>query len=336
MTSLPGYTVPEDMLLGWVSWYTVRDPQVTEPELRAQVTNLGLDLKIMPAAPRAGDAFKRACRYSERSKVPVPMTDNYANFLIRQVDNAPAGVVRQLVIEVVDSKGKTLEYKQPAMMTLDRKLGTQAKPDVQIKKTRLGKPWDDMANDVLDVFAANFRLALKNLDPQTLRRTVRRQLELMSAIAVRREGSVYFIPASQKAKTEGLEQLLGGWNNDSMFHTVPLVDTENQRKMVKAAFEEEVHSEATELIARLAAKIKAGESLTSKAFAEHKTRFNDLVRRAREYGKLVRDETTKANDELNALQSQLLVFQSDGHVVNKRKRKGRTKDETEKEKAATQ
>ena len=330
MTSLPGYTVPEDMLLGWVSWYTVRDPQVTEPDLRTQIANLGLDLKIVPTPPRAGDAFKRACRYSEQSKVPVLMTDNYANFLIRQVDNAPAGVVRQLVIEVVDPNGKTLEYLQPATLTLDR---TQAKPDIKIKKQNLGSPWDDMANVTLDVFAANFRSALKYLDPQTLRRTVRRQLDLMNAIAVRREGSVYFIPASQKTKTEGLEQLLEGWNNDSMFHTVPLVDTENQRKMVKAAFEDEVHSEATELIARLAAKIKGGDTLTTSAFAEYKDRFDDLVGRAKEYGKLVRDETTKANDELNALQSQLLVFQSDGHVVNKRQRKGRT---NEVEKAAAE
>lgn len=316
MTTLSGYVVPDDVLLGWISWYTVSEPHITQEALKDQLDTLGLDPEVLPAAPRAGDAFKRACRYSERPKVPVPATDNYANFLIRKVDDAPSEVVRQLVIEVVDPDGKTLDYLQPARMTLDR-----TAKNVKFDRTKYGDPWDDMVDEVLEEFKAQWRHALDHLDPQTLRRTVRRQLDRMSAIAVRRQGSVYFIPASQKAKTVGLEQLLASWNNDSMFHTVPLVDTENQRDMVKAAFEDEVHSEATELIARLAAKIKAGETLSSNGFAEYKARFEELVARAKEYGKLVRDETTKANDELNALQSQLMTFMGDGHVVDKRKKK---------------
>ena len=313
---LGDYVVPKDQLLGWIAWYTVSDPSVTHSDLTAQVKSLGLDESIIPIEPRVGDAFKRACRYSERKNVPVGA--NYANFLIRKINDQPDEVLRQLVIEVVDSGGKKLDYLQPARMRLDR-----VKKQVYITTAKLGDPWDDLAELVLDEFKANFKIAQDHLDAQTLRRTVRRQLDRMDAIAVRRQGSVYFIPAKEEVKTKALKGLLDSWNNDSVFHAFPLVNAADQRAMVKGAFEEEIHSEATELISRLRDTMQGGKTMSSNAYAEYQLRFEELVTRAKDYGHLVRDESAKANDELNALQAQLHTLMAGGIVVDKRKRKAK-------------
>ncbi len=99
-----------------------------------------------------------------------------------------------------------------------------------------------------------------------------------------------------------------------MFHALPLVDTTKQREMVTAAFEEEVHDEATQIIAELKSKKNQGSKMTGRAFEAYRKRYNQLKNNASEYAQLVETEMVKTKTEIQALDQQLMEMLTEGLV----------------------
>ena len=309
-TTIPGYAenVSDDRLLGHIAWYTITEPDVTHEQLAEMVSDLPLNKSHLPPEPRLGDAFKRACRYSER-KLLTYQKDQFVNFLIRKVTQSANEVVRHLVIEIVDADGKTLEYHDVAHLEFDRK-----KNILHVKKLNINPELDALTQETLKLFTDKFNYATKHLDAQVIRLMIRKQLESMGAISVRKQGSIYFTPMSAKDSTVALETFCERLGNGSVFHALPLVDTTKQREMITAAFEEEVHDEATQIIAELTThKTKKGQ-MTIRTFEAYRGRYQRLKQNANEYAKLVENEMTKTKTEITALDQHLMELLTDGQV----------------------
>ena len=309
--AMPGYgtDLPDDLVLGHIAWYTITKPKVTQAEIESLVNQLGLSPEIIPKEPRPGDAFKRACRYSERSGLALPATDHKANFLIRKVAQNTDEVERHLILEEVDSEGKHLEYSTVATLRYSR---TDEK--LHVAKLKLPDEREAMVVETLHMFNDNFQEALKYIDAQRIRSMIREQLSLMGAIAIRKQGSVYFAPIREKAKTEALEAFCDHMGNGSVFHSIPLPDTSKQREMIRAAFEEEVHEEASQAITELRRKLEGGTVITSRAWVEYRDKHTRLAENYKEYQVLVSAEMSKAEIELEALEKQLANFMAVGLV----------------------
>lgn len=310
-TPLPGYgqSIPANLMLGHIAWYSIAKPRLTSDNLIALIADLGLDPAIIPTPPRAGDAFKRACRYSERKGLAIPYSDNTANFLIRPVTQTLEDIERHMVIEVVDPEGRKLEYHDVAHLTFDRKQSV-----LNVSKKAISDELDPLTDDTLQAFAIHLKDATKYVDAQVIRSMIRKQLDLMSAIAVRRQGSVYFIPIRSQKLTEGLEKFTSYCGPGSAFHALPLIDDTKQREMVKAAFEGEVHDGATQLITELAQLQNAETEITPKAWTVYKEKFNTLKTQMGEYETLVDMELLQADSEMDALERQLADFITAGLI----------------------
>lgn len=113
-----GAGIRKETLLGWVAWYGISDPSVKYDDLKQKVTDLGLDVSALPAPLRAGDSFKRACRYAEQKKLPYG--NLFVNTMIRSVSQNTETVERHLVVEIVDADGRRLEYEVAAHLILDK------------------------------------------------------------------------------------------------------------------------------------------------------------------------------------------------------------------------
>jgi hypothetical protein len=297
------------MLLGHIAWWTVTKPRLTHDDVLTLVTDLGMDAAIVPKPPRGGDAFKRACRYSERKGLPIQYSDHLANFLIRAVTQTHEDIERHLVLEVVDGDGRQLEYHIAAHLRYDRKSGT-----LHVGKKKISSDLDPLVDDTLQQFAGNLDEAAKYIDAQVIRRMIREQLTLLHAISVRSGGSVYFIPYREHKTTEALEEFLTHCGPGSAFHALPLIDDKKQREMIQLAFESEVHDEATQLIAELRqARIQEREMTTS-AWAVYKDRLSDLNERRQEYSTLVDIELDKAHAEVTALSTALEDYLTSGLI----------------------
>jgi hypothetical protein len=308
---IPGYAtgIPDDQLLGFISWYTITDPKKTLEEVVELITTLDLDPYIIPNAPRLGDAFKRACRYSEKKGIPIPLTTNTANVLIRPVSTTAEEVERHMVLEEVDAKGKRLNYTVVAHLKFNRTNNV-----FSIDERKLPIEIANIVQAAIGQFNANFADAAKYIDSQVLRRMIRDQLDLMSAIGVRRQGSVYFYPVAQKAKGEALEEFCKGLGDGCTFHNLPLVNTGKQREMIRYAFESEVHDMAQQAILELNTKMDQQTEITSRAWAEYRKKLSDLQLRMTEYGALVETELLQGSTEMAALQEKLEDFLVSGLV----------------------
>ena len=310
-TPIPGYgdSFPEELTLGHIAWYSLAKPRLTSDNLIELIADLGLDPSIIPKPPRPGDAFKRACRYSERKGLPILYSSNTANFLIRPVTQTLADIERHIVIEVVDPDGRRLEYHDVAHLMFDRSTSV-----LNVSKKSVSDVLDPLTDDTLQAFAVHLKDATRYVDAQVIRSMIRHQLDLMSAIAVRRQGSVYFIPYRAHKLTEALEKLVSYCGPGSAFHSLPLIDDTKQREMVKAAFEDEVHNGASQLITELTQLQESGTKITSNAWANYRSKFNSLKGQMTEYEDLVNMELLKADSEMDALERHLADFITSGLI----------------------
>lgn len=311
MNPIPGYAagMSDSSFLGYVAWYTITQPRVTHLELREMVADLPLSKSVLPKAPRMGDAFKRACRYSERKKVAIQGSDTFANFLIRNVAQDSTQVERHLVLEVVDEEGKRLDYHVVAQLTFDRTNDT-----LRVRQLRTDTALQALTDETLKMFTDNFDKASKYLDAQVLRLMIRQHLDVMSATSVRQQGSVYFIPIAAKKQTEALETLCQRLGKGSAFHSLPLVDTTKQREMIKDAFENDVHEQATQLIAEMTLKRQKGSTITAAKFTTYRNQFAKLKKDIGEYATIVDSELEKAKLEIQSLDSNLQKFLTQGLI----------------------
>ena len=302
----------EDLLLGHISWYTVTKPRITHEEFADLVTNLGLSKTIIPKPPRPGDAFKRACRYSERNNLPILGTENYANILIRPVAQNSEEIERHMILEERDPQGRKLSHTDVAHLRFERQ-GDKGKLHVKRQAVE-GDSLTEIVDESLRIFISNIEEATQYIDAQVIRRMIREQLDIIHAIAVRQKCSVYFIPRVSSEYVEKLESFCEALNRGSEFFAVPVPDTSKYRGFITNAFTQEVHQESIQLIAELQEKLKGDKQMTTKAFAEYKKRYDALRERAKEYGTLVEDEMMEARVELKSLSTNLSSLLTSGKV----------------------
>lgn len=291
-----GDSIPEELILGYIGWYSVSDVDVTSARLTELAIANKLDVAHLPSAPRPADAFKRACRYSERRGVPVPATSLRANFLIRKVANAAASIEQHMVMEIVDAEDRQLAYTVVANLIWDR-----GNNRLIIRKAELGEDYNELILDSLQRFQNEFKRASTTIDPQVIRLMVRSMLENMGAISVRNRGSIYFVPNSQKEQMFGLEGLISGLGGNSGFHTLPLIDNEKQREMVQNAFQEEIHDEASRIIGELKDYRADGKAISPAAWSKYKEAFNRIKESKTQYENMLEIELSIADMEVQTL-----------------------------------
>lgn len=305
-----GAGLSEESILGYIAWYTITKPRLTHNDIAKVVTDNGLDKSVIPSPPRAGDAFKRACRYSERKGIPIPYSPNTANFLIRSVTQTTEDIERHVVLEEVDPQGRRLSHTTVAELRFDRKTEV-----LHVKVRPPGTDLQPLVEEVLDRFAAALKDATKYVDAQVIRLMIRKQLEHMNAVLARSKGSVYFIPKKYRKQMDGLVILTEMCGVGSVFHAIPLVDDQNQQALVKGAFEEGIHEQAGQLVAELATARSSGKKLSAKVWNSYKNRLGSLVEKANEYSGIVDFQLTQSEVELDAVKAQLEDLLVEGLVA---------------------
>jgi hypothetical protein len=362
-----GAGIRKETLLGWVAWYGISDPEVKYDDLKQKVTDLGLDVDALPAPLRAGDTFKRACRYAEQKKLPYG--DLFINIMIRSVSQNMEAVERHMVVEIVDADGRRLEYEVAAHLILDKLIyhlewqegskgsrrhrtfrtkqdAVDARTNVEQDKRydektwglRLSAPLEDptlhiertdwakrpknrqLVSEAIEHFEDEYEQARSYLDAQTLRQMIRRQLDLMRAFLLRRNGSVYYVPKDEEQRAVALCDLLDWIGNGSGFHILPLVDTDKQREMIQAAFEDEVHESAQTMLNTLSEALIGQKPVTKAAWMDFMDRKEALQARAAEYSDLIEREFVKAGTELALLDDAMTEILTGGLIKEGRSR----------------
>jgi hypothetical protein len=203
--------------------------------------------------------------------------------MIRDVRQNSDVITRQMVREIVDGDNVRLMYLPVATLTLS------AADETQITMAILEEPCQQELA-ALERIKAEFEIEANHYNGRTVRDIVQTILwACCDPVNVRPQGGgVYFIPEEHrdtmqalKAMTTALNGMDGTGFANSMW-SIPVVDAEEQRKMLQASLEDQVKDESNRMITEIRKVISDGRKVTphlAEQFTLRARRLSDLVRK---------------------------------------------------------
>src|SRR5699024_877018 len=127
----------------------------------------------------------------------------FENILVREVLSVKEGVQRKLVVETVDQNGKRLSYKSEAgVITLDMK--NNSVPFLSD---------DPSIHELCVQIEQTFNMYKDHYSAQQLRVMVNKIMQSLAPTPVRKNGDIYYIPATKSIRLKQLIQFLSFLDN---------------------------------------------------------------------------------------------------------------------------
>jgi len=277
-------------VLGYLTWYSVSETQIKRDDLLNNLRRCGLDEGWMPPKIRIPDAFRKATKAVEKKRVPGG-DSTHQNYLVREVSSDKEHVQRNIVLELVDGKGKRLDYRSDeAIIILDKKDGTITTEVSQ------GSLASDMVNRAIDLY----NTYKDHHDARAIRSMVQNMLRGMAPTPVRPSGGVYFVLINYKNELEKLNKFLHCLPGESEGFMVPLIDNLENRDMVRKKLNDHLKDTLRSLKDGLV-NPKLDKSNANILLDESKRRLKDF----KMYRELLSDEMTDIQELTSLIRAQM-------------------------------
>jgi len=287
-------------LCGHLIWYTVSDMAVTRQQLQEHFRNSGMDEQWLPPELRPVDAYRKATGQLVRT-VPTPSEEAKRTGVVERryrfedVLCDSKRVIRHLVRVDVDARAVELRLVELAAVTFDRQT---AGLQVQVLDAT-----DPVCGELLDEAISRFKHYRDHYDGDAVRRMLHRILSSMDPTLFKDSGGFWFVPykyASNLATFRRLLEALG-----LRYGTMPVVDTEDARNLVRQMFEHQ----AREIMGRLATLLKRDvEDLDRRSVVDGLDQAKDLLRQIREYQELLQQDLQDLLFQADVIQRQMLAL----------------------------
>jgi len=292
----------QDRWLGELVWYSFSGVMVPHTTMVALLVKEGID-KSLPLPPKDPDVFRRVCTQAERKKMPTATAGVVNNYMVRDLNADTNNVYKRLVVETVDPKGKRLAYEQRYDITFEKATG-----NLVFKRNASSLMVQDPdAENLVQWIQTEYKRQQGCLNSYGVRQWTSTFIENMGAIRVR-EG-VYFVKTADHAVLEALERFLHALPvGQVLFHTLPLIDEQKQRDMLKQAFESDVADEIDAIITEIqeiTAACQSGKksSVSNVKYENLLNRYHALMAQTDDYSELL-------EEKLSTTQSRLQIFQN--------------------------
>jgi hypothetical protein len=268
--------------------------RITRNELEKHFDDLGLDKDFIPAPIRKVHAFRTACSETRRD-YRLPSEGESVELMIREVTFDAEKRIHHVMREHKDSRGERLSYTHVATLKFYRGSKSQKNQESEHYKATILRGLDKLdeaeVEGLIHEFDERYTDLAANLHGQVIRSMLRRYLESLNAIKVRKSGGIYFIHSSKQETVDALAELVAKLGDGCTFFQTPLPDLPNSREMLTDAFQDEVEDDVRELLGEIAdynEKIaKKGQAPSEVKFAEFRTRYEVIMARASEYSEVL-------------------------------------------------
>lgn len=273
--------------LGKLAWYTISELKINYNQLQDLFLKNNLDFKYLPKSISPKDAFRRASKLAESKKIELDK-NRFLNLLVREIPNLDKEkVVRQIVREVVDSANQRLQYLPIVTMVLEKEF------IYTYNKETLYQPEEKAVNQVLEEFESS----KENYNAQHVRSIIMDILADLQQVSVRPSGGVYFVPENFKTETSSLQNMIRDLSqyctkDKCTMWTVPVIDVDEQRKMINESLQENIKSDSYNLINEVAEIIKSGRKVSDKTAQKYIDQVKALKVKVKEYETLLEAEIT--------------------------------------------
>lgn len=292
-------------VLGRLLWYSVSEPKIEYDKLEARMKELGISTGYLPPRTRGVDAFRLSCKASQKRRIRDGAI--LENYMLREVVCDDDRVIQHIMQERVDSKGETLSYEKVGKAIYYRP--DAANPKGRIAVVNEAPFYDERLTDIVTSILADiendWRDRVVYLHANAIRGVINRILSDCSTIRVRRSGGVFFSPEEYKDRVNTLAELLNDLDGECHMHAIPLVDTESEREMLLAAFENEAVKEIERSMDEMAALLKSGKKITVHQASQYVEKHKRLTDQALEYSELLDDQLSRSTTGLEMFKKQV-------------------------------
>jgi hypothetical protein len=308
----------EVSLLGYLFWFSVSEAEVRREDLIGAMADAGLDQGFAPGEISARDAFRRATSSLQRSRVPIDARSQsrlfgterrHANLLVRDVRTTGKSVVRQLVREVVDAVGATLEHSAVGQFELST--------SGEMRAFALAAGLLEEEGEILGTARSAFERATAHHDAGAVRRTVQRALAACSPVGLKASGGVYFVPRGYEPELRAIERFVGELKDRlkeetkrTLVMAVELLDREEYRDAIAASLDEQVDREANALIREMGEILRKQSKITRRRQEDLFGRVRALKGSVAEYEALLECEIADARANLELAQEEAVSLLS--------------------------
>lgn len=289
--------LPAKKFIGAVVWFTINETKVTRDEIVKLFIDNGLDERFVPNPIKAVDAFRRA---TSRAEVEYDYDGDKqsATLYVDEVDYDDDRVVQHIYRKVRDRKAIELHHTQVGEAIFYRQSRSAKKQGAggesvkfSMKRAQLTDREQEITGEFINATHKAYERNKQFITGQALRGMVRNYVVSTNAISVRPSGGVYFVHKSRVETIDALAKVIAELGNGSVLHTLPLIDTDQQRSMLTEAFQDEVVEECDRLLRDLAqvnetAATKGGK-VTVNTYAKLKAQLDETMSRADEYTKVL-------------------------------------------------
>lgn len=316
-------------LLGHLVLYSIFDGEVTREALERWFKELDLDPKYIPPPLRNVDAYEKVTG-PDGVRISYPLDDpsaygvvnqsknrsrrngfgSSASLMVRPVRRDGGQIVRHVVREVRDEENTSLSYDTRIGVCVfhrDNEASEEGAGALQVEPdheaiTALPDAEQATVRAMLADIEEQYRRRCMFLSADKLRGVIRKYIEDLNAIRVRKTGGVYFVHRQHADTLAALRTLVGRFSDDSHLVRIPLPDQEEMREMVVSAFTTKAKDDLDRLAADIATAQREGkDGEVQKLYA----RFAELEQATAEHAKLLSTSLDDTNASLSLVKAQL-------------------------------
>ncbi len=286
--------------LGRICWFTICELLAPVDDVYALLIRHGIPREYYPKKPRPVDCFKKAIQ-----KISVK-PQNYMITEERIIDGCSIKVNTHTRLLV--SKGIGEEEK--ALPVVGK--WTYSENDETIIPTLINKAHEKEFVDLTNALLNTFYTLKNHYDEKNIRDMLRNILKKTYAISMKENGSIYFINRQYENILLGVANVINSLKSykitrPSEMVTIPVKDTEEQRKLVCFKFEEEIISGINDMLAEIIQlKNEANLKITTsdyKKYAEKVKYYKEMTEKYKQYIEITSE---KVEIQLDVLQKQVI------------------------------
>jgi hypothetical protein len=324
-------------VLGYTVWFTITDDaNVTLQQMETWFRELGLHPGLLPAPPRAVDAFEAT---TGETKLTYPLDgrpprikgqrqprrrvgelQREATLFVAHVrrDAKHGWIERHLVRKVRDEADVKLEYKvKLAWCVFQKDKASTAAAGAGAMEIRR----DDAAiaaldpaervhiDEVIAQLEATFERRCRYITGNRLRATVRDIVDKLNAVLLKPSGGVYFIPRQHADTVHALHTLVARFGGDSSFDLLPVPELDRMRAVVGNAFTRQAKAELDRLAADLATALQAN-TVDKNVVNALTSRFQEVQKATAEHAELLGTTLSETEASLQTVNIQLVSLLS--------------------------
>ncbi|MFT3840784.1 MAG: hypothetical protein QM723_27585 [Myxococcaceae bacterium] len=262
--------------LGDLVFWTLSDAAISRPNLESKWKQTGLPLELLPEAPTAAKAFKLAVRAAQ-----VGLVDR----LLRPAAENEASIVFAVVHEQKHDEG-VLTYSQEAKVELHLLHGTVST--------------DAPTHELVQAIQSRFADLKDTYTSDDVRRSITRTLQSFSAVLLRENGGVWWVPAPHAEPLRKLQSAIEAIGS-SRFYLLPVHDSADAGRTLGDAATKSIEAELSELKKEVEGFVQQPPERAS-TLARRFDAFDSLRARARLYRDILQVSVKDLDSTLKQLE----------------------------------